>query len=89
MGLFKNKHKSSPFSGDIHQRTLHKNLEFTATEQYKLLRTNLNFTIPEGTQSGTSFTLRGKGIQMVNGKNRGDLIFTVTIETPKGLLRKR
>ena len=47
MGLFKTKHKSSPFSGDVHQRTLHKNLEFTATEQYKLMRTNLNFTIPE------------------------------------------
>lgn len=64
MGLFKNKHKSSPFSGDIHQRTLHKNLEFTATEQYKLLRTNLNFTIPEGTKCpviGVTSSMRGEG----------------------------
>ena len=41
--------------------------------------------IPEGTQTGTSFTMRGKGIQDVNGKRRGDLIFTVVVETPKNL----
>ena len=43
------------------------------------------YTIPEGTQNGTSFTLRGKGIPYVNSKSRGDLIFTVAIETPRGL----
>ena len=29
------------------RKTLHKNLEFTATEQYKLIRANLDFTLPE------------------------------------------
>ena len=43
------------------------------------------YQIPEGTQTGTNFTLRGKGIQDVNGKRRGDLIFTVVVETPKNL----
>ena len=43
------------------------------------------FTIPEGTQTGTSFTLRGKGISDVNTKRRGDLILTVVVETPKNL----
>lgn len=43
------------------------------------------YTIPEGTQSGTSFTLRGKGIADVNTKRRGDLILTVNVETPKNL----
>ena len=43
------------------------------------------FTIPEGTQSGTQFTLRGKGAPNVNSKRRGNLIFTVNIETPKNL----
>ena len=43
------------------------------------------YTLPEGTQNGTQFTLRGKGIQYVNSKSRGDLIFAVNIETPKGL----
>ncbi len=43
------------------------------------------YTIPEGTQSDTSFTLRGKGVQNVNTKRKGDLIFTVNVETPKNL----
>lgn len=41
--------------------------------------------IPEGTQSGTSFTLRGKGMPDLNTKRKGDLIVTVAIETPKNL----
>lgn len=46
------------------------------TEKYK---------IPEGTQSGTSFTLRGKGISDINTKRPGDLIITVSVETPRNL----
>lgn len=46
------------------------------TEKYK---------IPEGTQSGTSFTLRGKGISDINTKRPGDLIITVAVETPRNL----
>ena len=42
-------------------------------------------TIPEGTQSGTTFPLRGKGIADVNTKRRGDLFVKVNIETPKNL----
>lgn len=43
------------------------------------------YTVPEGTQYGTSFTLRGKGMPGVNSGRRGDLVFTVTIEVPKNL----
>lgn len=43
------------------------------------------YTIPEGTQTGTRFTMRGKGIQDLNSKRRGDLIFTVTVDTPQNL----
>ena len=43
------------------------------------------FTVPEGTQTGTTFTLRGKGIPDVNTKRKGDLILTVVVETPKNL----
>ena len=43
------------------------------------------YEIPEGTQSGTSFTLRGKGIPDINSKRRGDLVITVLVETPKNL----
>ena len=48
------------------------------------------FTVPEGTQPGTAFTLRQKGIPYVNNANRrGDLIFTVNVEIPKGLNEKQ
>ena len=54
------------------------------------LEGEVSYTIPEGTQYGTSFTLRGKGIPYVNNSNRrGDLIFTVTVEIPKGLNDKQ
>ena len=44
------------------------------------------FNLPDGTQTGTSFTLRGKGIVDINNPKRsGNLIFTVNIETPTGL----
>ncbi|MBR5818234.1 MAG: molecular chaperone DnaJ [Clostridia bacterium] len=43
------------------------------------------YTIPEGTETGTVFTLRGKGIPDVNTKRKGDLLLTVTVETPKNL----
>ena len=64
MGLFKRKQRRSPFQSKAHQRTLHKNLEFTATEQYKLLRANLEFTVPEGTKCpviGVTSSMRGEG----------------------------
>ena len=63
----KKKHKSSHhFAGESIQSTLHKNLEFTATEQYKLLRTNLEFTVPEGTDARIELPVAGKSIT-VNG----------------------
>ncbi len=54
------------------------------------LEGNQKFTIPEGTQPGTRFTLRGKGVPYVNNSGRrGDIIFTVNIEIPKGLNEKQ
>jgi molecular chaperone DnaJ len=48
------------------------------------------YNIPEGTQPGTQFTLKGKGIQNLNYPNRkGDLIFTTVVEIPKGLSSKQ
>ncbi|MBQ8249827.1 MAG: molecular chaperone DnaJ [Clostridia bacterium] len=47
------------------------------------------YNIPEGTQHGTQFTLRGRGIPYVNSKSRGDLIFAVAIETPRGLTEEQ
>ena len=54
------------------------------------LEGDVSYDIPEGTQYGTSFTLRGKGIPYVNNSSRrGDLIFTVSVEIPKGLSDKQ
>jgi molecular chaperone DnaJ len=43
--------------------------------------------IPEGTASGTRFTIRGKGVRTVNGT--GNLVVTVEIEVPKKLSREQ
>jgi molecular chaperone DnaJ len=41
--------------------------------------------IPESTQTGTTFRLRGKGMPDVSGRGRGDLLVTVQAITPKKL----
>ena len=57
------KNKKTPFTPND-PRTLHTNLDFTATEQYKILRANLSFTIPEGVRCpviGVTSSVRGEG----------------------------
>ena len=49
----------------------------------------VKYTIPEGTQTGTTFRLRGKGIPHLNGAGRGDQYVTVYIVTPKNLSREQ
>ena len=43
--------------------------------------------IPEGTQSGTKFRLRGQGIQYLNGRGRGDQYVIIDVEIPKKVTR--
>ena len=46
------------------------------------------FKIPEGTQSGATFRLRGKGMpDVVSGRGRGDLLVTVKVVTPRKLTK--
>ena len=47
-----------------------------------------DFTIPEGTQSGTVFTVRGKGIKSANG-GTGNLIIRVIVEIPTKITREQ
>ena len=49
----------------------------------------VKYTIPEGTQPGTVFRLRGKGVQNLNGRGRGDQYVEVTVEIPKGLSKSQ
>lgn len=46
---------------------------------------NVKMTIPEGTQPGAVFRLRGKGIPYLRGSGRGDQFITVTLAVPKNL----
>ena len=41
--------------------------------------------IPEGTQHGTKFRLKGKGIPYIRGNGRGDQYVRVIVEIPKNL----
>ena len=45
----------------------------------------VKYTIPEGTQSGTEFVLKDKGIVYYNTRSYGSLHFTVVMETPRNL----
>ena len=50
----------------------------------------ITHTIPEGTQTGTVFTLRDKGIPYVSGRGRrGDQLVTVVVETPTRLTKEQ
>ncbi|MCM1524599.1 MAG: molecular chaperone DnaJ [Ruminococcus sp.] len=45
----------------------------------------VKWTIAEGTQSGTTFRLKGKGVKRLNRSDRGDQFVTVNVEVPKNL----
>ncbi len=47
------------------------------------------FKIPEGTQTGTQFSLKGKGVPIIRTSRRGNLYFTVQIEVPRNLSSKQ
>ncbi len=45
--------------------------------------------VPEGTQSGTSFRIRGKGVPVLNSHGKGDLFVEVRIQTPAKLSKRQ
>ena len=47
--------------------------------------TEETYTIPDGTQPGTKFLIRGKGFKNLNNNTQGDLVFTVQVQVPKRL----
>lgn len=49
----------------------------------------VKLTIPDGTQTGATFRMRGKGIPRVNSTVRGDQFVHVTVETPRNLTDKQ
>jgi molecular chaperone DnaJ len=53
------------------------------------LRGQERLRIPEGTQNGSVFRLRGSGMPSVDGRRQGDLYVSVYVVTPTGLSREQ
>lgn len=49
----------------------------------------MKYNIPEGTQGGTIFRIKGKGIPKIRGYGRGDEIIRIIVEVPKQLNEKQ
>lgn len=49
------------------------------------LEGEMDYDIPEGTQTGTVFTIKGKGITAINSRGKGNLYVKIVVETPKSL----
>lgn len=50
----------------------------------------ITYNVPEGTQTGTVFRLRGKGVPKLHGGGaRGDQYVKITVEVPKNLTEKQ
>lgn len=47
--------------------------------------TKQKFSLPEGTQNGAIYTMRGCGVQMLRSHGKGDMILHITVEVPKNL----
>ena len=45
----------------------------------------VKYNLPAGTQTGTTFRLRGKGIPELRGRGRGDQYVTVKVQVPTSL----
>ena len=50
---------------------------------------DVKYSIPAGTQSGTLFRLKGKGVPRVNSSGRGDQYVKVIVDIPKNLNEKQ
>ena len=47
------------------------------------------YKIPEGTQTGTVFTIKGKGFKNINTNSSGNFVFTVNVQVPKRLSKEQ
>ncbi len=51
--------------------------------------TSTRVKVPEGSESGTQFRLKGKGMPVLRSKVTGDMYIQVEVETPKNLTRRQ
>lgn len=53
------------------------------------LRGEVELKIPKGTQTGTNFRLKGKGVKSLNSSSYGDMYVIVKVETPTSLSKEQ
>ncbi|HCO62487.1 MAG TPA: molecular chaperone DnaJ [Clostridiales bacterium] len=73
---------------------LEKQVSFTqaalgAELQIDTIDGKVKYTLPAGTQTGTTFRLRGKGVPNVHGRGRGDQYVTVRVTVPTNLTEQQ
>ena len=66
------------------QATLGADLEIPMVDGSKEI-----FKIPEGTQTGTKFTIRNKGFKNINSSGQGNYVFNVQVQVPKRLTKEQ
>jgi len=49
----------------------------------------IKYNVPEGTQPGTVFRIKGSGIQNLHGAGKGDLYLTIKVEVPRKMSEKQ
>jgi molecular chaperone DnaJ len=57
--------------------------------EIQTLEGSATIKIPEGTQSGKAFKLRGKGVPHLNSSGKGDLIVEIRVQTPSKLNKQQ
>lgn len=60
-----------------------------ATVKVPTLDGLVELDIPEGTQTGSRFRMKGKGIPFLRSKSRGDQYVTVNVEVPRNLTARQ
>ena len=60
-----------------------------AKKEIPTLYGNVDLTIPAGTQSGDKMRLRGKGIENVSTKRKGDMFVVTLVVVPEKLSREQ
>ena len=57
--------------------------------QVPTLDGKVKYTIPAGTQPGSVFKIRDRGIPSVNGRGRGDQLLRIIVDVPKSLTQRQ
>ncbi|MDD5528087.1 MAG: molecular chaperone DnaJ [Patescibacteria group bacterium] len=85
---------SDKFARDEYDILTKKEISFTQAAlgdkiEIETVHGKVELKIPEGTQSGTVFKLKNKGVPHTSGRNIGDHLIEVVVKTPKNLNKRQ